>query len=343
MSKIFTDKKQKALLFVIAFFELLKSFYIFDYHKTGLSLSSEFFLFPAKNLTFDILTIIYCLIFSYILIIVLNKFGKEILPLLLLIIADPKFTVFQSDFVELFVGILMLVCILIIANCSANIGNISLWIFCAIAGSFLPMSVFTSVPVVLLINYFNQNKKDRKIVSAFIGLFVFAVFSVIRIAVFKNKQYVLDSFMQNYSDGFDFRVSVGHTFFTTDIASYLVTVLSIVFIVYSLYLKNKCINKTAERQFKTDSAVIIFTVLISVFGEIVYYNHSVVYLIAVICWIMLIKDEDVFAVKYLKKLNAFIDKYPFILVFALLLLSYSCMLINGVSSFFNTVGFDFVD
>lgn len=342
------QKKNRIPFIILSVFVFFRALLVFGAEKTGLSFG-EFFLNPEKNITFDILTAVFSILFSYLIFCLYNSFDRNIIPLLVFIAADPKFTVFQSDFIEVITGILMLVTIIIMMKYSGKIGFVSCFIFCALSAFFLPMSLFSCMPVVCLINSMDSERKDFKIFNCFSGLLIFVIFSLVRILTFKDKQLVLDSFMFNYSDGYDFSVPVGHTFSNSDFAVYALSAVSIVLLITGLVLRNRYSEKELKKNKKNNNNVkntqyilIGISVAITVFGEIVYYKNSVSYLILFIYWILLLKSEDNFAVNMLNKLNKAIEEHYFIFLFLLLILSSLSMIINGESELFKLIGFDFI-
>ena len=344
MNRLSIQKKNIPLLAALYVFTVLRTFFVFDNIKTGLVLSDEFFINFGINITFDILTLIYCMIFSFIIVMAYEKSENDIIPLLVLIAADPKFTVLQADILETAIGILMFITIIIINVCSEKVGKIVFPAFCAISGLLLPMSLFCNIPIMCAVYYFKSYRKVRNPISLLPGLISFTAFSLLRIIAYKKYQFNFDTFMYTYSDGYDFNVSVGHTFYNKDIAVYALTAFSIALFIYGVIRKIKFLKSPNKLSVDLRNDIITVSILlfISVFGEIVYHKFSVCYLLILIVLLMLVKSNDAFALKIHNNLNSFVSSHFFVFIFILFVLASLCMNINGISNLFKTIGFDFI-
>lgn len=350
--EILTDKRKqnnKLTFIAVALFLFVRAMIVFENTKTGLNLKGGLFQNPFRNICFDVLTLIFSVLLAYVLYRVYLTTDANMLVLILLVAADPKISVLQSNVLELVISILSLGAVVLMNRKNTTVGNTALWICSAVAALVLPLSLFGVMPILLVVSFFSKPRKERTVVPPVVAVVIFALVSFLRVYIYNRNSSKISIFMSEYADSFELFTKVGKTFYVHDIIVYGVTAFSVILCVLffkKLYDRSGSLGKKEKAEFQnsfvTSAVVMGFSMLLTVVGEMFYCKSSTTFTILIVVFILLVRNNEKFAVEILDKINDFADKHFIVFVFILLLLSVIFMQDKAYSVMYRIIGFDFV-
>lgn len=343
------NRTNKIIFTAFTVFLIARAVIMLDPMNIVLSSTGAVFELEFKNILFLVLTVLYCVIAGMIFWGVYKETGKDIIPLIILLISDPKYLVLQSNIFELAVGILMLITAFVILKLDQRAGDIAVWIFSFISAAILPMSLFSTFPVVLCIRYFSEAKDKRRFYPLAVSGIIFAAASVIRVLVYKRNTLFFAKTMYTYSESGDFFDKIGYTVGSSDFYAYFVTAAAVIMLFCYYFKLNSHISATVKKgagklkkQIRGEYLVAGIGMLITAAGELAYHRYSIAFSLVWIIFILLVRCGDDTAGKILLKLNEFVNNHFMLFMFVLMIIAGISIKINGCSTLYRKIGFDFI-
>lgn len=336
----------KLAFFGLSLFLVLRAVLIFPENRTGFLTEDKFFSPNSARIVFLILVAVFGIVSSALMLKIYRESDSAVLFPLIFLAADPLLFLSWGSCIDIFLGILFILCIFNKLSEKAVIGDASaMFIFACISALLSPMSLFKFMPLIFAVYLYGRQDKDKTLFNALISALLFAAVSVIHGYLYKSLppfKIFIDSF--SFYTNREFFASADNYISSELKLAEISYVLPVIFSAFFFLRIRNILNEKASKNKKQkaenseifNAVFLLISFIWSAVGTFAFRQSLSVFALITAFVIIMIRSGDEFTLKHMKSFAEFLITHYFVFVFILLAFSFVLFRITNPGEIFSS-------